>query len=159
MAVGKTGGFVLTRIDEYHFPAAFDACNVQRFLAGASIQPGRPIVVGRAPNNAIVIALPGNPVSVLACACLFTWPIVRAMLGLRPSLPWREVELGEPVKPNAHRRAFRPAIVHEDGRASVPSWAGSGDLAHTAPTHGLIELPVQTEAVVASARLRFLPWP
>lgn len=142
-----------------HFPAAFDACKVQRFLQGASIQPGRPIVVGRAPNDAIVIALPGNPVSVLACTCLFAWPIVRAMVGLSPSLPWREIELAEAVKPNAHRRAFRPAIVRDDGRAVVPTWAGSGDLAHTAPTHGLVELPVQSEPVAAGKRLRFLPWP
>jgi molybdopterin molybdotransferase len=144
-----------------HFPAAFDSCSVHQFLAGASIQPGRPIVVGRAASarQTIVIALPGNPVSALACACLFIWPIVRGMLGLLPALPWREVELALEVNPNPHRRAFRPAIVEDDGRAVVPSWAGSGDLAHTAPTHGLVELPVQSETVPAGARLRFLPWP
>lgn len=142
-----------------HFPGAFDACGVRRFLAGAAIQPGRPIVVGRAENGSLVIALPGNPVSALACACLFAWPIVRAMLGLPASLPWRTVELAEAVKPNAHRRAFRPAIVRDDGRAVVPSWAGSGDLAHTVATHGLIELPVQMERVPVGTRLSFLPWP
>ena len=78
-----------------YFPPAFDACGVKRSLQGASIQPGRPIVVGIAPNACVVIGLPGNPVSVLACACLFVWPIVRVMLGLPPDLPWREVELGE----------------------------------------------------------------
>lgn len=145
--------------DRDHFPAAFTASNVTTSLQGASIQPGRPIYIGRAPNGAIVIGLPGNPVSALACACIFVWPIVRTLLGLPPDLPWRTVELAEPVKPNPGRRMFRPALLQPDGRALVPSWAGSGDLAHTAPTHGLIELPIQTEPVQAGARLRFLPWP
>ena len=142
-----------------HFPAAFDACGVRRTLQGASIQPGRPIVVGRTESGTVVIGLPGNPVSALACSCLFIWPIIRAMLGLPFELPWRSVQLAEPVKPNAHRRAFRPAALVDDHRAIVPTWAGSGDLAHTAPTHGLIELPVQTQHVEAGASLRFLPWP
>ncbi len=147
--------------DRDHFPTAFDSCSVRRFVVGASIQPGRPIVVGRAASKrqAIVVALPGNPVSALACACLFVWPIARAMVGLKSDLHWRNVELAESVRPNAHRRAFRPAIVRDDGRVVVPSWAGSGDLAHTSPTHGLVELPVQSEPVAAGARLRFLSWP
>jgi molybdopterin molybdotransferase len=142
-----------------HLPAAFGACGVKPSLCGASIQPGRPIFVGAAPNGCVVVGLPGNPVSVLACACLFVWPIVRAMLGVTSPLPWRTVELWEPVKPNPKRRAFRPAILRDDGGATVPSWAGSGDLAHTAPTHGLLELPVQSKAVAAGTRLRFLTWP
>jgi molybdopterin molybdotransferase len=145
--------------DRDFFPAAFDACQVKRSLQGAAIQPGRPIVVGHAPDGCVVIGLPGNPVSVLACACLFAWPIVRKMLGIDPTLPWRDLELAEMVKPNPHRRAFRPAILQHNGRAAVPAWAGSGDLAHTAGTHGLVELPVQTEAIEAGRRVPFLPWP
>jgi molybdopterin molybdotransferase len=145
--------------DRDHFPTAFDACGVTRSLQGASIQPGRPVFVGRESKGTVVVGLPGNPVSVLACACLFVWPIVRVMSGLDSDLPWREVGLAEEVKPNPHRRAFRPAVVQDDGSVIVPSWAGSGDLAHTSSTHGLVELPVQTESVRAGSRLRFLPWP
>jgi molybdopterin molybdotransferase len=147
--------------DRDHFPAAFEACCVEPSLRSASIQPGRPIWVGRATGagGAIVVGLPGNPVSALACACLFIWPIVQALLGLPADLPWRGVELAAAVRPNAARRAFRPAIVQPDGRIIVPSWAGSGDLAHTGPTHGLAELPVQRDEVPAGARVRFLPWP
>jgi molybdopterin molybdotransferase len=142
-----------------HFPTAFDRCGVKRTLTGASIQPGRPIVVGRAFDGTVVVGLPGNPVSALACACLFAWPIIRVMLGTVSELPWREVKLAEAVKPNPHRRAFRPAILKDERLAIVPSWAGSGDLAHTEPTHGLLELPVQSESVPAGTPLRFLPWP
>ena len=68
--------------------------------------PGRdlqPILVGQASSGAIVVGLPGNPVSALACTCLFVWPIVRQMLGLPPTLPWMNVILGEAVKPNPNR--------------------------------------------------------
>jgi molybdopterin molybdotransferase len=141
------------------FPEAFREHGIEIALRGAAIQPGRPVIVGRAPGGAIIVGLPGNPVSVLACACLFVWPIVRVMLGLDAALPWRVVELAERVTPNARRRAFRPAILEDHDRARVPAWAGSGDLAHTAPTAGLVELPVQAETVPAGTVLRFLPWP
>jgi molybdopterin molybdotransferase len=142
-----------------HFPAAFAASNVVKSLQGASIQPGRPIFVGRAVNGAVVIGLPRKPVSLIACTGRLARPLVHTNLGLDPSLPWREVELAEPVKPNPHRRAFRPAILNENGCAIVPSWAGSGDLAHTAPTHGLLELPIQSDPVPSATPLRFLAWP
>jgi molybdopterin molybdotransferase len=144
--------------DRDHFPAAFDACGIRPVLRGASIQPGRPIQIA-SNQKPVVVALPGNPVSALACACLFIWPIVRAMLGINTTLPWRTVTLAEPVKPNPHRRAFRPAILKSANEIVIPSWAGSGDLAHTASTHGLAELPVQSEAVAAGTQLRFLSWP
>jgi molybdopterin molybdotransferase len=142
-----------------HFPQAFAADGVSFALHGAAIQPGRPLLAGRAPSGAIVIGLPGNPVSALACTCLFCWPVVRAQLGIAPDLPWRQVALAEPVQPNPTRRAFRPAILTDDGRVRVPAWAGSGDLAHTARTDGLVELPVQTQPVEAATSLRFLAWP
>ena len=50
-------------------------------------------------------------------------------------------------------------MLMDGGRARVPAWAGSGDLAHAAPTDGLVELPVQAQPVDAGTVLRFLPWP
>ncbi|MHC4992117.1 MAG: molybdopterin molybdotransferase MoeA [Planctomycetota bacterium] len=141
------------------FPEALAHHEVRIVRRGGAIQPGKPILVGRHGDGAIVIGLPGNPVSVLACACLFAWPIVRRLLGLDPALPWRHLRLAEAVRPNARRRAFRPAILCGDDAARVPRWAGSGDLAHTAPTDGLLELPVQADPVPAGTPLRFLPWP
>ncbi len=145
--------------DRDYFPVAFEQHCITASLQRAAIQPGRPIFVGRAPSGAIVVGLPGNPVSVLSCTCLFVWPIVRTLLGLDASLQWQVVQLAEPVKANANRRTFRPAILLGDDLVKVPKWAGSGDLTHTAATHGLIELPVQGEPVEAGVRLRFLRYP
>ena len=63
------------------FPGTFAGHGVRLELHGAAIQPGRPVLVGQAPGGAVVVGLPGNPVSVLACACLFAWPIVRRSSG------------------------------------------------------------------------------
>jgi len=150
--------------DRDHFPAAFDEHTVNRVLHGASIQPGKPIFIGRAAGSSatgcIVIGLPGNPVSALVCSTLFIQPIVRGMLGLKCDLSWREAVLSQAVKPNPSRRAFRPCVMHSDGRlVTVPDWAGSGDLCHTAPTTGIVELPVQAEYVAGGTSLRYLPWP
>ena len=142
------------------FPIAFDAANVRRAVKGAAIQPGKPVVVGAAEHHSMVVALPGNPVSALACACLFAWPVLRALQGLPPDLPWRTIKLAESVRPNARRRAFRPArLCADQNSAIVPTWHGSGDLIHTATTDGLVRLPVQSEPVEPGTALSFLPWP
>ncbi|MCH7544947.1 MAG: molybdopterin molybdotransferase MoeA [Planctomycetes bacterium] len=142
-----------------HFPVAFETCGIESALHRASIQPGKPIMVGRAPDGTIIVGLPGNPVSALVCACIFIWPIVRVMLGLSPDLPWRKVDLAEEVKANPNRRAFRPARLIDMNTIVVPKWAGSGDLAHTTHTDGFVELPVQDEPVMTGTKLRFLAWP
>lgn len=142
-----------------HFRNAFEPAHVEPIITRALLQPGGPIYVGKRGNAPIIVGLPGNPVSVLACACLFVWPIVRRMLHHDGALPWRNVELTAPVKPNPSRQAYRPAILGDDNRATVPKWAGSGDLVHTAITHGLLELPIQQDDVAVGTLLRFLPWP
>ncbi len=170
------------------FPAAFDHAGAMMALRGARLQPGRPIQVGRAPDGTVVVALPGNPVSALVTAHLFIWPIIRAMLGLTRSLPcsagedwpatssvesgggvgrdafafsnlpWQSRPLAVPVKPNSSRQAFRPAILNEDGSVTIPKWAGSGDLVHTGPTHGIAALPMQAAEVDAGTQVPFLAW-
>lgn len=145
--------------DRDWFPTAFDAAGVERAVHGALIQPGKPVIAGRAPNGALVLALPGNPVSSLACSCLFAWPMVRAWLGLDAALPWRFVTVTGTARPNARRQAFRPAVLANDGSASIPVWQGSGDLAHTGATDGLLALPVRPDEVTDGTTLPFLPWP
>ncbi len=121
------------------FPAAFANSGVELAVKGAKIQPGKPVIVGRH-ESAVVLGLPGNPVSALACSCVFGWPIVRAMLGITTALPWQRASLTTSVKPNPHRLCFRPCQIM-NGQVSIPQWQGSGDLAHTASTHGLVQLP------------------
>lgn len=159
-----TGGVSAGERD--YIPGAIAAAGFREIIRGASIQPGRPICVAARSGGrqVVVVALPGNPVSVLATAHLFLWPVLRRLAGASPDLPWRDVTLAEPIQPNPKREAFRPAVLTasfaEGGPAlvRVPSWAGSGDLVHTTPTHGLVRLPLQDARVEAGTPLKFLPW-
>lgn len=145
--------------DRDFLPDAIEGLGATTVLAGAAIQPGKPIRVGRLASGTTIVSLPGNPVSVLATACLFLWPLVRTMLGCSDGLPWRTVRLAGDVRPNPRRHAFRPATIDDAGDATVPTWHGSGDLSHTTATDGLVALPRQADPVPDGTRLRFLPWP
>jgi molybdopterin molybdotransferase len=121
------------------FPEAFAGAGVKIVVKGVQIQPGKPVIVGRH-TNAVVLGLPGNPVSALVCCCLFGWPIIRGLQGLSTALPWQQAPLLSDVTPNPHRLAFRPCLL-VNGTISVPQWQGSGDLSHTSSTNGLVQLP------------------
>lgn len=145
-----------------HVPDALEALGTTWTLAGAAIQPGRPIRAGRIANGPVVVCLPGNPVSVLACANLFLRPVLERRLGVEPAIAatpgaWPRRWLAAPVRPNPRREAFRPAIETARG-VVVPPWSGSGDLVHAGPTDGLVALPRQAEEVAAGTPVAFLPW-
>ncbi|MCH2152432.1 MAG: molybdopterin molybdotransferase MoeA [Phycisphaerales bacterium] len=141
---------------------AIDSVKGEVILAGAAIQPGRPIRMAamQKPNGTTpVVSLPGNPVSALATACLFAWPIVSRLLGGDGSLPWTEGILAEPTQRHAVRRRFRPVQRTTDGRLAVPHWQGSGDLAHAANTIGLVDLACGEQDLPVNTTVRWLPWP
>ena len=118
---------------------------------------GKPVIVGSHPH-AVVLGLPGNPVSALACCCLFGWPIVKKLQGMCPELQWHTVPLTSAVQPHPTRPAFRPCML-VGWEVSVPSWQGSGDLAHTSATHGLVQLPPCTTELCAGTHVECIPWP
>jgi molybdopterin molybdotransferase len=139
------------------FPEAFSNCEVELVVKGAKIQPGKPVIVGKH-ENAIVLGLPGNPVSALACSCVFGWPIVRVMQGISATLPWQEAPLGAKAQPNPNRLCFRPCQLY-DGKVTVPNWQGSGDLAHTSKTDGLVQLPSSKEELCEGDLVSCLAFP
>jgi molybdopterin biosynthesis enzyme len=66
--------------------------------------------------------------------------------GVPAALPWQKAPLVTEVKPNPNRVCFRPCQL-VDGKITVPSWQGSGDLVHTAKTNGLVQLPSSENAL------------
>ncbi len=139
------------------FPDAFKHSDVELVVKGANIQPGKPIIVGKH-ENAVILGLPGNPVSALACGCVFGWPIVKWLLGCHTSLPWQTIRLGSPVKPNPHRTAFRPCSI-TGGTINIPTWQGSGDLTHAVHTTGLAQLSPSDDEFEAGFQVSYLAYP
>jgi molybdopterin molybdotransferase len=142
-------------------PITWQRLGLTTVLHGVAIQPGKPVFVATPEgegDDKLVIGLPGNPVSTLACAHLFVWPVLRKMLGQLPvELPWRSVALSNEAKPNANRQVFRAARLLGDGRAEIIHWHGSGDLVHTASADGFVRLPVQSEPLKAGDVVPYLP--
>lgn len=153
------GGVSAGRRD--HVPRAVGELSYETIIKGVSIQPGKPVFIAQASDgsNKLVVGLPGNPVSMLATAHLFAWPIIRAMSGLSPGLPWRRVALGGAVTPNPRREAFRLAALTGDNkdRACVIGWKGSGDLAHTSRADGFVRLPMRQDELRPGDTAWFLP--
>ena len=169
-------------------PWAWSKLGMGVVLKGAAIQPGRPVLVcsdaatseldsqseisnlksgisnlksqlAESPSK-LVLGLPGNPVSVLATAHLFAWPVVRLMLmndSAKAVLPWRSVPLAESTRASSKRQVFRAAALNRDGSAAVIHWHGSGDLMHTAAADGLVRLPVTEAPIEAGTIVDFLP--
>ena len=164
-------------------PWAWSKLGMNVVLQGAAIQPGRPVLVcsdaesvdlrseisnlklGMSQSQSeipskLVLGLPGNPVSVLATAHLFAWPVVRLMLMhdmAHAALPWRSVCLAEPTTATSKRQVFRAAAINRDGGASVIHWHGSGDLMHTAAADGFVRLPITDAPIEAGTVVDFLP--
>ncbi|MCH2133378.1 MAG: molybdopterin molybdotransferase MoeA [Phycisphaerales bacterium] len=144
------------------FRDAIDAMDASIVLRGAAIQPGRPIQVasiGAVGEERPILSLPGNPVSALCTACLFAWPLFLMLQGAPPQLPWTRGVLGSDAARNARRRRFRPVTRDSEGHLHVPTWQGSGDLAHAAGTIGLVDLAAGADAITAGTEVTWMPWP
>ena len=81
-----------------------------------ALRPGKPMLAGRL-GDAVVLGLPGNPVSAFVTATLFVRPLIAHLSGAMDPLPsTRTVPLGEALPPNDHRADYLRAELR-DGRA------------------------------------------
>ncbi|WAC24871.1 molybdopterin molybdotransferase MoeA [Blastomonas sp. SL216] len=75
-----------------------------------AMRPGKPVMVGRL-GDAIVLGLPGNPVSAYVTATLLLLPLVRKMLGYQALVPRTSHAMaGEAFPANGPRQDFVRAV-------------------------------------------------
>ena len=136
------------------------------FFTGAEIQPGRPIVFGRAPRpgapgeHTFFFGLPGNPISTLVCFELFARALVQALAGAHPEpLRYVSAQLAREVRVKSGLTRFLPASLSGSGSdltvAPVP-WQGSGDLAALARADCLLVVPPDRERLEGGERVSAL---
>ena len=76
-----------------------------------ALRPGKPLMAGRM-GGAMLLGLPGNPVSSIVCAHLFLRPALRAMQGLGAyPLPTATAELSVDLPANGPRTHFIRAAI------------------------------------------------
>jgi molybdopterin molybdotransferase len=105
-----------------------------------AMRPGKPLLAGTL-GDAIVLGLPGNPVSSYVTACLFLLPLIAHMGGAADPLPaTRTVTLGSALPANGDRQDYLRARL-EGGRAFALDGQDSAALVALAAADGLIIRP------------------
>lgn len=119
-----------------------------------AMRPGKPLMAGRLANGAMMIGLPGNPVSAMVCGKIFLEPVVRAMLGLSKT-PAREftAPLAHDVKANGPREHYTRASL-KDGEVTVFDRQDSALLSVLAAANTLVIRPPNDPARKAGDIMR-----
>jgi molybdopterin molybdotransferase len=121
-----------------------------------AVQPGKPTWFGRSPKG-LVLGLPGNPASALACARLFLKPILDRMLGGDPagSVQFRNARLAHSLPANGPREHYLRARADVDGDGCLTARAfedqDSSRISIFASANALIRLPADAPALEARA--------
>ena len=121
-----------------------------------AIRPGKPMLAGRL-GDAVILGLPGNPVSAFVTALVFLRPLIAAMAGAAHPLPVPlSATLAEPLPANDHRQDYlRGTVV--GGRVSVAAVQDSSMLATLARATCLIVRPPHALAAAAGETVEILP--
>ena len=135
--------------------------NAEFFFTGARIQPGKPVVFGRLPEQDLYFfGLPGNPVSTLVTFTLFAAPMLAALAGRKDIGPeFAQATLAQSVEANPKLTRFLPAHLQSTATGAtiqpIP-WQGSGDQSAAAKTSRFLVVPEQSESLPAGATVSFL---
>jgi molybdopterin molybdotransferase len=157
-----TGGVSMGRYDLVE--QVLTEIHAEFFFTGAKIQPGRPVVFGRAANDAKTLAreepvkkyffgLPGNPISTMVTFELFARPMLESLAGMAPRpLNFLYSRLKSEIHVKAGLRRFLPGILsgqYEDSQVELVPWHGSGDIAARSRSNCLIVIPPEKEHIAA----------
>jgi molybdopterin molybdotransferase len=109
------------------------------YFTRALIQPGQPVVFGRA-RNKFFFGLPGNPASTMVTLDVFARAAIELLGGAAEArLPFLETRLERDFRQKAGLTRFLPAIVSADGSSVNPiSWQGSGDVVTMAKANAFL---------------------
>jgi molybdopterin molybdotransferase len=122
------------------------------FFTGALIQPGRPVVFGRA-REKYFFGLPGNPVSTMVTFELFARPMLEAFGGAKPRpLAFFPVRLKREIKVRTGLTRFLPGLLtgqFDELQVELAPWQGSGDIAGAARSNCYVVVPPDRERIAA----------
>ncbi|MBP6513863.1 MAG: molybdopterin molybdotransferase MoeA [Steroidobacteraceae bacterium] len=153
-----SGGVSAGRFD--HVPAALGNLGVNRVFHKVAQRPGKPLWFGTGPAGQAVFALPGNPVSVLACLARYVLPALALLSG--GTARSRTLRLASAYRVKAPLALLLPVTVEYDSDGCPWAWPhptqGSGDFHALAGSAGIIELPPGPAVVEHGTRVILYPW-
>lgn len=134
-----------------------ESLGAERAFYKIAMRPGKPLIAGRL-FDALMIGLPGNPVSALVCAHLFVLPALRALSGLGAwPAPTASALLAQPVAANGPRAHYMRAVMEPEGRIRAVTRQDSALLGVLAGADALLIRPTDDPARPAGHPVRYLP--
>jgi molybdopterin molybdotransferase len=133
-----------------------ESLGAERAFYKIAMRPGKPLMAGRL-FGALMMGLPGNPVSGLVCARLFLLPALRAMMGLGawPAATASAV-LAEAVGPNGPRQHYMRAVLEPEGRIRALPRQDSALVGVLAQADALLIRPMNDPARPEGHPVRYL---
>ncbi len=129
---------------------------MERAFHKVAMRPGKPLMSGRL-RDAMMIGLPGNPVSAMVCGHVFVAPVIRALLGLGASpMPRLTAPLAYDIAPNGPREHYMRATL-ADGELTVFDRQDSSLLSVLGAATALAVRPAHDPARKAGDVLEYLP--
>jgi molybdopterin molybdotransferase len=114
------------------------------FFTGAQIQPGRPVVFGRAQDR-YFFGLPGNPISTMVTFELFAKAMLEALAGMKPRpLQFLHARLKAELAVKTGLKRFLPGFLSgefENVEVKLAGWHGSGDIAAMGRSNCYVVIP------------------
>jgi len=148
--------------DHDHARAALAKLGITLAVEKVSVRPGKPTWFGSTPQG-LVLGLPGNPASALACATLFLRPLMEAMLGRDPHacIATHRARLLRPLPANGAREHYLRARleVDQNGQLVVKAFEAqdSSLISVFAAANALIRLPPNVPESLEGAMVDALP--
>ncbi len=119
------------------------------------IRPGRPILGAYGPEGQLILGLPGNPQSVAITFRRYAQDLIRHVAGFARAepVPWIQLEANDTK--TLDLTWFRLVAFQEDGRLSLVTSLGSGDIASLVQSDGFVEIPPNCQA---AGMRKFFAW-
>jgi molybdopterin molybdotransferase len=157
-----SGGVSMGKFD--FVPKILSELGVKQVFHKIAQRPGKPMWFGvrtdEQGGGTAVYALPGNPVSTLACVARYVLPGLQAALGTATA-PFN-VQLTATCKVLSSLTTLLPvriAAIGGEAMAAHPQpTQGSGDFTALIGAHGCVELPPGNDEIPAGAIVKFFPW-
>ena len=120
-----------------------------------AMRPGKPLMAGSV-GDAVLLGLPGNPVSAFVTALLFARPLIAHLAGARHPLPQYEAaELASPL-PAVAKRTDHIRAVLEQGRVTPIGLNDSAALLALSRANALIIRPAGAGPAASGDRVNIL---
>ena len=126
-----------------------------------AMRPGKPLMVGRY-RDAVMVGLPGNPVSTMVCALIFLKPAIERLSGLDPvAEPPVTARLAVPLGTNDRRQDYLRATLARasDGELEAKPFEkqDSSMMSLLARSDCLVVRPPHAPAAKAGERVTIIP--